>query len=485
MTNAEQQHVDFLIVGAGLSGIGAAHHFQAKFPGRTFTILESRGAIGGTWDLFRYPGIRSDSDMYTLGYVFKPWKGEKSIADGASIRDYIVETARETGIDRHIRFHHKVTALEWSSADNRWTVHAEHDGADVTVTASFVMSCSGYYRYDEGFTPEFEGRESFAGQVVHPQHWPEDLELAGKKVVVIGSGATAITLAPNLAAKADHVTLLQRSPSYIMSLPSKDPIAQKLRKFLPSKLAYSAIRLKNVSVAVAMYELCQRYPTFMKGRIRKLQEGWLPKGYDIDTHFTPRYDPWDQRLCLVPDNDMFRAIRKGTVSLVTDRIETFTETGIRLESGEELEADVVVTATGLNLTALGDATFRVDGRDVELSKTMAFKGMMLTGVPNFAFIVGYTNASWTLKADLVCEYVCRLLEHMESNHYAKVELQRDPSVGEEPFLDFAAGYVLRAVDSFPRQGSVAPWRLRMNYFRDLPMLKFGKVVDDAMVFERV
>ncbi|KZF02191.1 MAG: NAD(P)/FAD-dependent oxidoreductase [Rhodococcus sp. (in: high G+C Gram-positive bacteria)] len=480
--DAEIATVDVLIVGAGLSGIGAAHHLQSKLPGKTYAILESRGAIGGTWDLFRYPGIRSDSDMYTLGYNFRPWIGDKSIADGSSIREYIEDTAREGGIDSHIRFHHKVISAEWSTAETTWTVTAlrSDTGATVQFKASFLMCCSGYYDYDKGFTPDFAGIENYGGTVVHPQQWPEDLDYADKKVVVIGSGATAITLAPNLAREASHVTLLQRSPSYIMSLPSKDPIALALRKVLPSRAAYSVTRVKNAVTAIGMYVLCQRYPKFMRKRIRKLQEGWLPAGYDLDTHFTPKYNPWDQRLCLVPDNDLFRSIRRDEVEFVTDHIDHFTETGIALKSGRHLDADVVVTATGLNLVAFGHVDLKVDGLEVELTDTMAYKGMMLTDVPNFAFVVGYTNASWTLKADLVCDYVVRLLEHMDKNGFREVRLERDSSVGEEPFLDFAAGYVLRAVDSFPKQGSVAPWRLRMNYFRDLPALRFGKLVDENM-----
>ena len=474
--------VDYLIVGAGLSGIGAAHHLQSTLPDKTYAILESRAAIGGTWDLFRYPGIRSDSDMYTLGYNFRPWVGEKSIADGASIREYIEDTAREDGIDAHIRFHHKVVTAEWSSATSQWTVRAirSDTGETATFVASFLMCCSGYYDYDKGYTPEFAGIENYGGTVVHPQQWPEDLDFAGKKIVVIGSGATAITLAPNLAADAAHVTLLQRSPSYIMSLPAKDPIALGLRKVLPSRAAYSVTRMKNAVTAIGMYVLCQRYPEFMKKRIRALQEGWLPKGYDLDTHFTPNYNPWDQRLCLVPDNDLFRAIRKDQVELVTDHIDHFTDTGIALKSGKHLDADIVVTATGLNLVAFGHVTLTVDGRAVDLTETMAYKGMMLTDVPNFAFVVGYTNASWTLKADLVSDYIARLLEYMDKNGYREVRLERDPSIEEEPFLDFAAGYVLRAVDSFPKQGSKAPWKLRMNYFRDLPALRFGKLVDENM-----
>lgn len=484
-SSTEVDSVDFLIVGAGLSGIGAAHHLQAKLPNKSYAILEGRGAIGGTWDLFRYPGIRSDSDMYTLGYNFRPWTGDKSIADGESIRDYIEDTAREGGIDRHIRFHHKVVSAEWSTATSKWTVTSVRSdtAASVVIEASFLMCCSGYYDYDSGFTPEFVGIETYGGEVVHPQKWPEKLDYAGKRVVVIGSGATAITLAPNLARDASHVTLLQRSPSYIMSLPSKDNIALALRKYLPARAAYGVTRFKNAVTAIGMYVISQKYPNFMKKQIRKLQEGWLPDGYDLDTHFTPKYNPWDQRLCLVPDNDLFRSIRKDEVEIVTDHIERFTETGIALTSGRHLDADVVVTATGLNLVAFGNVEMSVDGKKVDLTETMAYKGMMLTDVPNFAFVVGYTNASWTLKADLVSDYIARLLQKMDSEGFREVRLKRDPSVGEEPFLDFAAGYVLRAVDSFPKQGSIAPWRLRMNYFRDLPALRYGKLIDENMTLK--
>ncbi|MCX5041954.1 NAD(P)/FAD-dependent oxidoreductase [Aldersonia sp. NBC_00410] len=482
---AEAEHVDVLIVGAGLSGIGAAHHIQQAFPGRTYTVLESRDAIGGTWDLFRYPGIRSDSDMYTLGYRFRPWLGEKAIADGPSILEYVRDTARESGIDRRIRFHHKVTRIEWSSARSQWTVTVQRTdtGETLQLTANFVMASTGYYRYDQGYTPEFPGLESFAGTVVHPQHWPESLDYAGKRVVIIGSGATAVTLAPNMADEAEHVTVLQRSPSYILSLPGRDSLAARLRGRLPVKLAYRVVRTKNVLGATALYQLCQRYPKFMRGRIRSLQQRWLPPGYDIDTHFKPRYNPWDQRLCLAPDGDIFRAVRNGTVSFETDTIDTFTESGVALSSGKELPADIVITATGLNLQVFGGITVAVDGHDVDLTETMAYRGMMLSGVPNFVFIVGYTNASWTLKADLVCEYTCRLLAHMDSHGYTWAAAQRDPSVGEEPFLDFSANYVLRSVDSFPKQGSRAPWRLRMNYLRDLPMLRHSRV-ETAMAFGR-
>ena len=375
---------------------------------------------------------------------------------------------------------------EWSSLDSRWTVRAVRTdtGDTVTMTAAFLMACTGYYRYDEGYTPEFPGIENFDGTVVHPQHWPEDLDYDDKRVVIIGSGATAVTLAPALAERAAQVTMLQRSPTYIISLPAKDKLAMRLRRVLPEKAAYAVTRAKNITVSTAMYQLCQRYPEQMKRRIRSWQERWLPDSYDIDTHFTPRYNPWDQRLCLVPDNDFFRAIRKDRVRIVTDRIESFTDAGIELRSGNRLDADVVITATGLNLLVFGGMEFAVDGRDIDLTDTMAYKAMMLSGVPNFAFIVGYTNASWTLKADLVCEYVCRLLQHMDENGFDQCVPERNPAVEEAPFMDFAAGYVLRSVDSFPKQGSVAPWRLRMNFFRDLVTLRHGKLTDDAMKFHR-
>ncbi len=478
-------HVDVLIVGAGLSGIGAAHHLKTAFPAKTYAILEGRDAIGGTWDLFRYPGIRSDSDMYTLGYRFRPWLGDNAIADGPAILQYVRDTAAEGGIDKNIRFNHRVVRAEWSTAQSQWTVESTRTdtGETVRMTAGFLMTCSGYYRYDEGYTPDFAGTERFSGPIVHPQHWPEGLDYSGKRVVIIGSGATAVTLAPSMAGDAEHVTMLQRSPTYIVSLPAKDDLAIALRRFLPEKAAYAVTRAKNVSLATAIYQLCQRYPEAMKARIRRLQEGWLPKGYDLDKHFTPRYNPWDQRLCLVPNGDLFRSIRHGDVSIVTDQIDTFTENGIKLVSGAELEADVIVTATGLNLLAFGGLELSVDGRDIDLADTMAYKGMMLSGVPNFAYIVGYTNASWTLKADLVCEYVNRLLGHMDDNGYSWSVPVRDPSVAEEPFLDFAAGYVLRSVEAFPTQGSKAPWKLRMNFFRDLVTLRHGKV-DDEMSFGR-
>ena len=481
----QPEHVDVLIVGAGLSGIGAACHLQANCPGKSFAILEARDCMGGTWDLFRYPGIRSDSDMYTLGYSFRPWTQSKSIADGPSILDYVRETASDNGLDGKIRFRHRMVRAQWSTDDERWTVEAQRTDGEETVrlSCSFLLMCSGYYRYDEGFTPDFPGTERFAGRIVHPQHWDEDIDYANKRVVVIGSGATAVTLVPAMAKTAAHVTMLQRSPSYIVSLPAEDPIAKALRRILPARAAYPIMRWKNVLITMASFQLSRRRPQTMKKLIRKGLERQLPDGYDIDRHFKPNYNPWDQRLCLVPNGDLFQAIKQGCASVVTDRIETFTETGLRLVSGAEIEADVVVTATGLNLLALGGAQLVVDGRQVELAKTMSYKGMMLSGVPNMAMSLGYTNASWTLKCDLTCEYVCRLLNHMDEHGYRQcTPRNRDPSVTELPFIDFSSGYVQRSIDSFPKQGSKAPWRLHQNYALDILSLRHGSIEDGAMEF---
>lgn len=484
MAEASLEHLDVLIVGAGLSGVGAAWHLQDRCPGRSYAIFEARGELGGTWDLFRYPGIRSDSDMHTLGYRFKPWTAAKSIADGPSILEYVRQTAREDGIEEKIRFHHRVVAAEWSSEDSRWAVEAERSdsGETVRLTCDFLWACGGYYRYDEGYTPEFEGVDRFAGPVVHPQHWPEDLDYAGKRVVVIGSGATAVTLVPAMAEKAAHVTMLQRSPTYIASLPAEDGIAGALRRFLPERAAYAAVRWKNVLIQSAFYQLSRRRPQGVKRFIRRGVERALPAGYDVDKHFTPRYNPWDQRMCLVPDGDLFAAISAGSASVVTDRIATFTERGIELESGEEIEADVIVTATGLNLLFLGGIGLAVDGEAVDVPGRMTYKGMMLSGVPNLAFTVGYTNASWTLKADLTSEYVCRLLNHMAAHRYRRCVPEVDPSVTEQPLLDFTSGYVLRSLDQFPKQGSREPWKLRQNYVLDIRTIRRGPIDDGAMRF---
>jgi monooxygenase len=488
MTEPEMiEHCDVLIVGAGLSGIGAAHHLQDAFGGKSYAILEARDAIGGTWDLFRYPGVRSDSDMYTLGYRFRPWTEAKAIADGPAILSYVRATAAEAGIERHIRFGHRVTRADWCSEQARWTVEAELAGGEkVMLTCGFLLMCSGYYRYDQGYLPDFPGIGNFRGQIVHPQHWPDDLDYAGKKVVVIGSGATAVTLVPAMAQTAGHVTMLQRSPTYILSLPAEDGIAVRLRALLGTRRGYTATRWKNVAMTTLFYRLSRRRPDMIRGWIRKMTIQQLPAGYEVDTHFKPAYNPWDQRLCLVPDGDLFKAIRDGRASVATDRIAGFTEHGLRLESGAELEADIVVTATGLQLLPLGGTELAVDGRPVRLPETMAYKAMMLSNVPNFAFTVGYTNASWTLKADLVSEFTCRLLGYMDEHGYDTcVPVNDDPSVTEQPLLDFQAGYVLRSIDQFPRAGSRKPWRLGMSYAHDVVTLRFGKIDDGSMRFSRL
>jgi monooxygenase len=486
-TATEPEHLDVLIVGAGLSGIGAAHHLQERSPGRSYAILEARDAIGGTWDLFRYPGIRSDSDMHTLGYRFRPWTAAKSIADGDSILQYVRDTAREAGIDRRIRFGHRVLSAEWSSTEARWTVTAERaaDGATVTIVCKFMLVCSGYYRYDEGYTPEFPGLESFGGSVIHPQHWPADADYAGKRVVVIGSGATAMTLVPALARDAAKVTMLQRSPTYVISMPGEDPIAQALRRFLPERVVYPIVRWKNVTLQGFTYRLARTRPRLVKKMVRRGLLKALPAGFDIDTHFKPKYNPWDQRLCLVPDADLFKVLGDGSADIVTDRIAGFDEAGIELSSGQRLEADVVITATGLNLLFLGGMRIVIDGEELDPGKAIAYKGMMLGGVPNLIFTIGYTNASWTLKADLVAEYACRLINKMSSEGLdVAVPRLEDPSVTPEPLLDFNSGYVLRSIDHLPKQGSKEPWKLRQNYPVDLRRLRHGEIDDGALKLSR-
>jgi cation diffusion facilitator CzcD-associated flavoprotein CzcO len=481
-------HVDVLIIGAGISGVGAAWHLQHEQPGKSYAILEARDALGGTWDLFRYPGIRSDSDLHTFGYAFKPWTGEKAIADGDAIRAYIRETAEENGIDRHIRFGHKAVRAQWSSDRALWTVEVERTdtGESFAMTAGWLFSASGYYRYDEGFTPELPGLERFEGQVIHPQHWPEDLDHAGKRVVVIGSGATAMTIVPAMADETAHITMLQRSPSYVLPLPSKDPLATWLRGKVGEERAYAITRRKNIFRQAAVFQLSRRFPNAVRQVIRKVNQQQLRgSDCDVDVHFKPSYDPWDQRLCAVPDGDLYRALRTGRASVVTDHIETFTPTGIRLRSGQELEADIVVTATGLNLLAFGGLQLAVDGKAVSLPDTVAYRSMMLSGVPNFAYAIGYTNSSWTLKVDLVCEYLCRLLGHLDAtgNDTAVAEVS-DPEMPTRPLLDFKAGYVLRALDRFPRQGEQAPWRVVMSYAEDVKALRRGAVDDGTMRFSR-
>jgi monooxygenase len=483
--NATPPHFDVLIAGAGISGIGAAYHLKTRLPHKTFAILEARDAIGGTWDLFRYPGIRSDSDLHTFGYEFKPWTSDNAIAGAGEILAYLGETVAENEIGPHIRFGHKIAGASWSSDEARWTVRVQltDTGDVVELTCGVLFSAAGYYDYAAGYTPHFEGREDFAGVVVHPQHWPEDLDYTGKRVVVIGSGATAVTLVPAMAGTAGHVTMLQRSPSYVMTLPAQDPIANGLRRLLPIDVAYGLTRRLNIARQRWIYSISKRHPQLVRRMIRWLTKRQLPAGYAVDEHFKPRYDPWDQRLCAVPDGDLFKAISDGRASVVTDRVARFTEHGILLESGAELEADVIVTATGLNLLAFGGMALTVDGAPVDLADRLAYKSMMISGVPNFAFAVGYTNSSWTLKVDLVCEHLCRMLAHMDAGgRDSVVAVADDPTIERRPLLDFSAGYVQRAVDRFPKQGSHGPWTLEMSYAADRARLRHGPVEDAALRF---
>jgi cation diffusion facilitator CzcD-associated flavoprotein CzcO len=484
-TETAATHFDVLIVGAGISGIGAAYHVSENLPGKTFAILEAREAIGGTWDLFRYPGIRSDSDLHTFGYAFKPWTSDNAIAGADEILGYLQETIEENDLGEHVRFGHKLLGADWSSGDARWTVKVERAGTGETIelTCGVLFSAAGYYDYEAGFTPQFEGRDSFAGTIVHPQQWPEDLDYAGKRVVVIGSGATAVTLIPAMADRAAHVTMLQRSPSYVVSLPAKDPIANGLRRVLPAKTAYRLTRRLNIARQRLVFDLSKRYPRLVRRLIRALTKRQLPAGYPVDTHFKPRYNPWDERMCSVPDGDLFKAIRAGKASVLTDRIARFSERGILLESGEELATDIIVTATGLNLLAFGGMQLTVDSDAVELGDTVAYKSMMLSGIPNFAFAVGYTNSSWTLKIDLVCEHLCRMLAHMDEQGYDYVVPVADAEATERrPLLDFNAGYVQRAVGRFPKRGSSGPWTVEMSYAADRARLLDGPVEDPALRF---
>jgi monooxygenase len=483
------EHFDVLIVGAGLSGICAAHHLREKCPAKTFVILESRAAIGGTWDLFRYPGVRSDSDMLTMAYAFRPWRNPKSISDGLSIREYIADTAREQGIDKHIRFHHQVLRVAWSTADARWKVEASRKlpgGGEetLTVTCNFLFSCAGYYKYSAGYTPEFSGRERFNGRIVHPQAWPEDLDYSGKRIVVVGSGATAVTLVPAMAKTAAHVTMLQRSPTYVVSRPEQDALARALRRVLPWKLAYGIARWKNIAFITYVYQLARRRPERAKKVILKLASEELGANYDVGTHFTPSYYPWEQRLCLVPDADLFVAIREGRASVATDQIETFTQKGIQLKSGKELEADIIVTATGLVLEVLGGIEVGVDGKPVDFSKTLSYKGVMFSDVPNLACVFGYINSSWTLKADLICSYVARLIAYMDKKGYAQVTPRnREPAMPTAAFIEhFSSGYVQRSLAKLPKQGVKAPWRVKQNYFADMMSLKYAAIANAALEF---
>lgn len=477
--------VDVLIVGAGLSGIAAAYYLSSRLPGKTYAVLEAREEMGGTWDLFRYPGVRSDSDMHTLGYSFRPWQGDVALAGGPSIKQYVRETAREFGIDGRIVYGRRVSTAVWSSSTATWTVTAETADGRETYVCRFVYLCSGYYRYDRGYTPAWEGVESFRGSIVHPQAWPQSLDYRGKRVVVIGSGATAVTIVPAMAERAAHVTMLQRSPSYIVSLPAHDAVARLAYRVLPSKAAHGFVRWKNVLLQMFYYTLMRAYPDFAKRRIKRMIRDELGAQYDVETHFTPRYNPWDQRLCLVPDGDLFAAMRSGRASIVTGEIDRFTPEGIRLTSGEQLDADVIVTATGLNVALFNGVTIDVDGAPVELAKRVAYKGMMISGVPNFAFALGYTNASWTLKCELTSLYVCRLIEYMERRGFDYCTPKPPEATMEtEPAISLTSGYIARAAPELPRQGSRAPWKLYQNYALDLASLRFGSVADAVMEFSR-
>jgi cyclohexanone monooxygenase len=474
--------LDVLIVGAGLSGIGAAWYLQRRCPNKRYAILEARDAIGGTWDLFRYPGVRSDSDMYTLGYAFQPWTAGKAIADGYAIRSYIADTARKHGIDRQIRFGHKVLSAAWSSVDACWTVQATHAGTPVTIRARFLYMCSGYYSYDEAYRPAFEGEDRYRGRVVQPQFWPQDLDYAGKRVVVVGSGATAVTLVPAMAEQAAHVTMLQRSPTYVVSRPSEYRFAQRFRRWLPEKAAYWATRWRVIGESMLLYRVARGKPELVKQKILAMARHQLGRDFDVATHFTPSYKPWDQRVCVVPDGDMFKAIRKGQASVVTDHIERFTENGIQLKSGQELAADVVVLATGLKVRVLGGVSVTVDGQPFQASEAMSYKGMMLSELPNCVMTFGYTNASWTLKADLTAGYVCRLLRYMDRKGVAIAVPRRQAGVEPEPFLSFTSGYVQRAKGELPQQGSRRPWQVYQNYLQDMITIRYGRIADGVMHF---
>ncbi len=479
---AAEEQLDVLILGAGLSGIGAACHLRKAFPGLSLAILEARESIGGTWDLFRYPGIRSDSDMFTMGYSFRPWEDARGIADGPSILNYVRETARVNGIEQLIRFGHRAVRACWSSEQARWSVTAQRTdtGEEVSLTCNFLYMCTGYYRYDEGYCPAFPGSEDFSGEVVHPQQWPAELDCRGRRVVVIGSGATAVTLVPSLVAEgAEHVTMLQRSPTYIVPVPARDTLAEVLGRWISPRRAYEVVRWRNVLLMILIFQLCRRAPGLMRARFRRLAASQLPPDFDVETHLSPTYNPWDQRVCMAADGDFFEVLRDGSASIVTAAIDRFTATGVRLEDGSELAADVIVTATGLRLMMLGGLELEVDGRSVEVGSSTAYKGMMLCGVPNLAFAIGYTNASWTLKADLVAAYVCRLLAHMhKAGTPVCVPRRPPPGIARYPLLDLKSGYVLRSMDQLPKQADTLPWRLHQNYLRDIRLLRHGPIDDE-------
>ncbi|GAB4434495.1 MAG: NAD(P)/FAD-dependent oxidoreductase [Turneriella sp.] len=481
----ETQKFDVLIIGAGISGIGAACHLKRELPHKSFAILERRNAVGGTWDLFRYPGIRSDSDMNTFGYSFRPWTETRVLSDGPSIKKYVEDTAREYDVLRHICFGTKVTSARFSSSDALWTIEAvkEKTGEKSVYTANFIIACTGYYNYDQGYRPEFPGEKNFKGQIIHPQKWPENLDYSGKKVVVIGSGATAVTLIPAMAPKTAHITMLQRSPTYIVSIPSNDFLSETLRKFLPKSWVYQMARMRNVALQRLIYVLAKARPSAVRRLILAGVKRQLGDAVDIK-HFSPKYNPWDERLCVVPDGDLFETLKSGKASIVTDEIETFTEKGIRLKSGNELEADIIVTATGLNVELMGGVEVEVDGAKVPVPERVTYKAVLVEGVPNAAIIFGYTNASWTLKVDIACEYICRLLKHMEKNrlHTVVAHAPSDIRTEETVMGSLSSGYIRRAADKLPRQGKAGVWKVTNDYLSDSAMLKLTPVTDDALKF---
>jgi len=477
--------LDVLIVGAGISGIGCAYHIQKKCPDLSYSIIEARSDLGGTWDLFKYPGIRSDSDLFTFGYEFKPWKEKKAIADGRSIKAYVEETAAENGIKERIRFLTRVVDIDWQSDKNYWrvTLKSEESGQHEHIAARWIFNASGYYRYDKGYAPHFKGQTQFNGQIVHPQHWPEDLDYENKRVVVIGSGATAVTLVPALAKSASHVTMLQRTPSYVLPVPVDDPIAKHLRAWFSEDTAFKAARWFNIAKQRWVYAFSQRFPHRARKIIRSLNAKMLPEGYPVDIHFNPPYNPWEQRLCAVPGGDLFESISKGKASVATDTIDTFTETGIKLDSGQHIEADIIVTATGLNLLPLGGIVPKIDGEAISLPECVTYKGMLLSGVPNFAIAVGYTASSWTLKIGLLCEHFTRLLNHMEEHGFTQCTPVADPNMETQPLLNFGAGYIQRSLEQLPRQGMQFPWSMSFNYAEDVKIFRKGRVDDPALKFE--
>ncbi|HMU98928.1 MAG TPA: NAD(P)/FAD-dependent oxidoreductase [Chitinophagales bacterium] len=482
----EKNTYDVIIMGAGLSGIGTAYHLQKNCKGKSYVILENRPSLGGTWDLFRYPGIRSDSDMFTLGYSFKPWNHSEPIADGGLILEYLKEAASENGIDKNIKFNTKINEAKWDSSTNTWTVtcHDNKTKKSVSYTAKYVISCLGYYNYDKGHTPKFNGVKNFKGEILHPQFWPENYDYSGKEVVIIGSGATAVTLVPAMTDKAKHVTMLQRSPTYIASIPNRSLIPQAVLKNLPERVKYDLNRAAQIGLQVSSYNLCQNQPELMKMYFRQHVKKQLPKGYDIDKHFTPKYNPWDERLCAVPNGDLFKAIRSGKAEVVTDHIDKFVEDGILLESGKKLKADIIITATGLELQMLGGIKTFIDDKEFKASDGIIYKGAMIKDVPNFAFVLGYTNSSWTLKSDMIGEYFCKLINETEKKNKKVFVVKSDKPIEKEPALNFGAGYVQRAIQAgaLPSQGKEYPWKLKQNYLVDAANFKVRNIQDEFLKF---